>query len=330
MRKKTFISKGDFIDLFYKVRQKGLSVMSSFFHLSEQARTASKWNAHISSSDFWILPQVRRRWNEKITGNPSMEYEDYVMKKYLYGKSDLSMLSVGCGTGARERKFGTYPQFNRVVGIDIAAQQIKEAREESNKLGLHKLHYIVGDFTKEKFEYGQFDVILFNSSLHHFPHIASLLEKHVVPLLKENGLLIVFEYAGPNRLQWTNEQLAIANQVLKSLPEKYRVRFQSGQIKQKIYRPGLWRLKLMDPSEAVDSENLVNALHKVFEVVEEKKLGWDVTHLVLKDIAHHFLEENPESEAWLDFIFRHEDDYLKRTGRSDAIFGVYHFAKGDK
>lgn len=323
-KSQTYISIGDLIDLYYKVKQKGLQVLSGLFHVSDQNRTASKWNTHISSSDFWILPQVRRRWNEKITGDPALEYEDYVMDRYLPGGKNLGMLSVGCGTGARERKFGKYRQFDRIDGIDVAEQQIQRAREDAARANLHHLEYIAGDFTKQKFEHAPYDVILFNSSLHHFPNIAGLLQSHVLPLLKENGLLIVFEYAGPNRLQWTNEQLDEANGVLRAIPEKYRIRFQSKIVKNKIYRPGLWRVRLIDPSEAIDSENMAGALHQHFDILEEKKIGWDISHLVLKDIAHHFLdEEDVEAQNWLRFIFEKEDAYCERTGRSDALFGIY-------
>src|SRR5688572_3130773 len=120
---KNYISIGDFIDLFYKVKQKGFRDLLSKLHLSDQARTISKWNTAIgTSSDFWIIPEVRRRWNEKCTGDPDLEYEDYVVSKYLTERSGLRMLSIGCGTGSRERKFGRHPNFGLIEGIDMAAK----------------------------------------------------------------------------------------------------------------------------------------------------------------------------------------------------------------
>lgn len=53
---KTYISIGDFIDLYYKVKQKGYNELLSKFHLSNKGRTLSKWNTISSSSDFWIIP----------------------------------------------------------------------------------------------------------------------------------------------------------------------------------------------------------------------------------------------------------------------------------
>jgi len=328
-RNKSYLSKGDFTDLIYKIRQKGLKVISSFLHVSGNDRTSSKWNRDFDSADFWIIPEVRMRWNVDCTGDPSQEYEDYVMARYLRTSIDLTMLSVGCGTGARERKFGKYAQFKRIDGIDIAGGQIEKAREEAARMGLDKLHYVAGDFTKYKVEQAPYDVILFNSSLHHFQDIDALLKEQVLPILKAEGLLIVFEYTGPNRLQWTDEQLVFANEVLNVLPAKYRKRFQTNSIKRRIYRPGVWRVQLIDPSEAADSVNLLPALHRYFEIVEERKVRYDIAHLVLKDLAHHFIDMDDEARYWLSFVFNKEDEYCLRTGNRDAVFGIYQLKRAN-
>src|SRR4030095_3072905 len=284
----TFISFGDFIDLYYKIRQKGYGELLSKLKLSDQARVVSKWNTATSSSDFWIIPGIRKRWNEKCTGNPNLEYEDYVVSKYFSGLNGLRMLSVGFGTGAHERKFGKYPNFDLIEGIEITPKQVEEARQLAAELKLNNIKYYVGDFVKHEFENETYDVVLFNSSLHHFKGIDNLLQSKVLPLLKKGGYLILFEYAGPARLQWTKPQLDIANQLLKELPAKYKRRFNSKSIKSRIYRPGLLRMILVDPSESVDSDSIRPAVHKHFEIIEEKKLGWDLHQLLFKDIAHNF------------------------------------------
>ena len=191
----TYISVGDFIDLFYKIKQKGYTEIVSKFHLSNQARTVSKWNAETASSDFWIIPEIRQRWNEKCTGDPFLEYEDYVVAKYFSGTRGLKMLSVGCGTGFRERKFGKYPNFDLIEGIDIAARQVGEARKMAFDLNLHNIKYYAADFMTHAFEPGSYDCVLFNSSLHHFRDIPDILLNKVLPILKEGGFLIIFEYS---------------------------------------------------------------------------------------------------------------------------------------
>jgi len=322
-QQRTWISIGDFVDVLYKFRQKGLRILAPFLNVSDVARTASKWNSEFVTADSWILPEIRQRWNADCTGDPGMEYEDYVMLHFLRDRKDLNMLSVGCGTGLRERKFGKYPQFKRIVGIDIASTSIQEARDEAKKANFFHLDYYIGDFTKQVFESKTFDVILFNSSLHHFHNIDSLLQQQVMTLMKEDGVLILFEYVGPNRLQWTNEQLRKANEVLCELPEHLRVRFQSNSIKRHTYRPGLWRMKLNDPSEAPDAENLLAAVHHHFDIVIERRVMYNIAHLVLKDIAHHFLNGDDEAKKWLSFILQQEDAFCESTGERDLVFGVY-------
>jgi ubiquinone/menaquinone biosynthesis C-methylase UbiE len=320
---KTWISAGDFIDLFYKVKQKGIHVLLSKFRLTQQARTASKWNTVTASADFWTLPRIRLRWNEKCTGNRNLDYEDYVVSKYLSDKTGLHMLSVGCGTGSRERKFAKYPNFSLIEGIDMAEKKTAEAAKLAKESNLSNILYHADDFMKHDYRPASFDVILFNASLHHFNHVDNLLEYKVLPLLKKDGLLVLFEYVGPNRLQWTKYQLEFTNRLLQEIPDEYKTRAGSGSIKSRVYRPGLFRMLITDPSEAIDSISIIPAVHKHFKMLEEKKLGWDITHLLLKDIAHHYIDGNPETQKLLQYIFEKEDEYMATTGRSDGIFGIY-------
>ena len=320
---RTYISIGDFIDLYYLLKQKGYNEFLSKFHLSNKSRTVSKWNSITSSSDFWIIPEIRSRWNEKCTGNPDIEYENYVVSKYFSDTKGLRMLSVGCGTGARERKFAKYPNFDLIEGIDIAEKQIEEAGNYASDLNLKNIKYTAGEFTTHIFEHAAYDVILFNSSLHHFNDIHNMLKTKVLPLLKEGGYLLIFEYVGPKRLQWTKKQLEFANKLLMDIPLKYKTRFNSKSIKRRIYRPGLLRMWLADPSEAVDSDSILPSIHNQFKIIEERKIGWDISHLLFKDIAHNFLNKDKETQLLLSYIFDKEDEYLASTGLSDAVFGVY-------
>lgn len=323
IKKRTWISIGDFIDLKYKIKQKGLSGLQSIFQLSGQKRTLSKWDNVTPSSDFWIIPEVRIRWNEKCTGNPNVEYEDYVMEKLFFKVENLRMLSVGCGTGSRERKFAKYENFSLIEGIDLAPSKIEEAQRVALQSDLNNVRYYPGDFRSFSFEPNSYDLILFNSSLHHFAGIEQLMRSRVLPLLKKEGYLIIFEYVGPNRLQWTKEQLDYANKLFREIPNKYRARLSSTTIKTKIYRPGLLRMYLIDPSEAVASEQILPAIHKYFKPIEERKVGWDILHLLLKDISHHFLSDNSETKSLLSYLFEQEDRYMSKTGRSDCVFGIY-------
>jgi ubiquinone/menaquinone biosynthesis C-methylase UbiE len=245
-----------------------------------------------------------------------------VVEKYLKEKNGLRLLSIGCGEGLHERNFAKYNCFSEIIGVDLAEKRIVKAIEKAKNSNLN-ISYYPADFRKLDFEKESFDVVLFSSSLHHFQPIDFLLANEIKPLLKPNGLLIVFEYCGPNRLQWKNHQLKAANRLLDEIPEKYKTLYDSKTLKKKVYRPGLLRMFMVDPSEAPDSANLVSAIHKNFSVVEETKLGWNLLHLTLKGIAHNFLESNDTTKKLLDDMVAKENEYMTKTGESDAVFGVY-------
>jgi ubiquinone/menaquinone biosynthesis C-methylase UbiE len=321
--KKTYLSIGDFIDLYFKIRQKGLSYLKNKINLSPDAKAISKWNEDESDSNFWIIPQVLDRWNEKSTGEKNIGYEAYFTKKYVTDKTGLHLLSIGCGSGSRERNFAIFPNYQTIEGIDFAGTQIKKAKELAKNERLDQIVYHQGDFINYTFLQTQYDIILFNSSLHHFNHIESLLKNSVIPLLKKDGFLIIFEFVGPDRLQWKKEQLDFANKLLKEIPNRFKVRNHSNALKKKIYRPGLMRMILNDPSEAIASTSILPAIHKYFRVVEEKKIGWDITHILFKDIAHNFLGKDEETKKWIRYIFEKEDEYLNTHESSDAVFGIY-------
>ncbi|MEO8238074.1 MAG: class I SAM-dependent methyltransferase [Flavobacterium sp.] len=319
----TLVSIGDFADVYYKIKNRGINFLfSKFSKFSYKNRVSSKWDSFVSQSDFWIIPEITKTWNYKISGDYDLTYEDYVFHKYFEGKENLGLLSIGCGEGKHERNFAKYRAFNNVVGIDISKDSIENAKKIAADNNL-KINYYCDDFTKTTLLKNKFDVILFDSSLHHFNGIENFLKNNVLPILNENGYIVVFEYCGPNRLQWRKSQLNEANKILKSIPLRFRKLIDGKNIKTKVYRPGVLRMLLVDPSEAPDSENLVKSLNNNLEVLEEKKLGTNILHILLKGIAHNFLAEDAESKELIRDLIKKENEFLNLSNENDAVFGVY-------
>ena len=319
----TLISIGDFVDVYYKIKTRGINfLLSKFSRLSYKNRVSSKWDSFVSQSDFWIIPEITKTWNYKISGDDTLTYEDYVCHKYFEGKENLSLLAVGCGEGKHERNFAKYSIFNNVAGIDISKGSIENAKILAAENNL-KINYYCDDFRKTTLLKDKFDVVLFDSSLHHFDKIDDFLKNNILSILNENGYVIVFEYCGPNRLQWKKSQLKEANKILKSIPLRFRKLIDGKNIKTRVYRPGLLRMLLVDPSEAPDSENLVKSLKNNFKVLEEKKLGTNILHILLKGIAHNFLIDDDETKELIHNLIEKENDFLNLSGENDSIFGVY-------
>jgi hypothetical protein len=80
---------------------------------------------------------------------------------------------------------------------------------------------------------------------------------------------------------------------------------------------------IADPSEAVSSADILPCLNNQFTVLEEKKIGGDILHYILKDISHNFLNQDARTNIILDQIFKIEDEYIQDKKYSDFMFGVY-------
>ena len=102
--------------------------------------------------------------------------------------------------------------------------------------------------------------------------------------LKKDGLLAFEEYVGPNRFQWRTEQLDAVNDLLARIPARYRKRYGLSVEKVRVKPPGLLRMWLADPSEAVDSESILPFVQDNFEILEIKNMGGTIAHALFHDI----------------------------------------------
>jgi SAM-dependent methyltransferase len=324
MRPQSYITAGDLEDLLYKARLKGGAWLRNKFRFSRKQRVLGTWDmAGMPPVNWWVVPGVRRRWNRIISGSPGMAYPEYLEQNYLAGRNDLRMLSPACGTGSHEIPFAAISAISGIEGFDISPVCIAEASEKAGGLSENKLRFFVADAQETDFGTESYDLLLFHSSLHHFRDLENLITKFR-QALKPGGLLILHDYTGPSRFQWTEAQLATSTEVLRQIPESFRKRYGTGKVKKSVHRPGLLRMRLSDPSEAAESSLILPLLNRHFVRIEEKKLGGDLVHLILKDIAHHFLDEqNTETADLLSMLFETEDRFLEGKAQSDFTFGIY-------
>ncbi len=83
---------------------------------------------------------------------------------------------------------------------------------------------------------------------------------------------------------------------------------------------------ISDPSEAIELENILPEVRKRFSVIEEKAIGGNIIIFLLKDIAHHFIENNSDASQLLEKIFIYEDIFLENHP-PDFLFGIYQKSK---
>jgi SAM-dependent methyltransferase len=81
------------------------------------------------------------------------------------------VLSLGCGDGSIERRLA--PHIGEIVGLDISAVAIEQARMKSRAVGLRNLSFVTSDAGTSALEgLGHFDVIAAFAFLHHLSDAA--------------------------------------------------------------------------------------------------------------------------------------------------------------
>ena len=314
----------DFFLFLDKARAIGLRRLVGRIFGTDRERVIDSWS-HISSdrSNWWDLDDVTRRWNRLITGNAELAYQHYVAKKYLHRRKGLRAISIGCGTGRKEIGWAETKKFQSINGYDVSGPRIEIARELARKSTWNdQLSFMVGDVFELDLDPGSFDVVIFDNSLHHCSPLAQAVDR-ADSWLNDDGIVVVNEYVGPSRFQWTDDQAVITNALLQLLPERLRRR-KDGRLKDRMSRPGVLAVRLNDPSEAAESHSILTVLEGRFEVLELKPYGGTILANLLKDIAHNFSDDKQETQEWLEFLFNAEDRLIA-LGRipSDYVFGIF-------
>lgn len=318
------ITLDDFIDTYFKIVQRGEAFILSKFTFNEEKRTKSAFNnTSFISSYFWNIPKVQKRWNTLISGDENKNYIDYILKDLLKDKTDLKLLSIGSGISNREIELAENSTiFKEVVCVDIADNLLKTAAENATKKGLTNIKFITKNIYKFDFKENEYDIVFFKSSLHHFDNIENFLTTKIRTTLKEEGLLIINEFVGATRHQFSKNQISEINKAIQLIPKKFRVRFKSKFHKNKYRGVGIFRMIVADPSECIDSSSIMPCIHNNYTTITEKPYGGNLLLSALRDISHHFYDLNDEKEAILEKLFLLEDNFLKDNA-SDYIFGVY-------
>ncbi|OCA76898.1 hypothetical protein BBI01_00065 [Chryseobacterium artocarpi] len=321
----------DLRDIYIKFHQRGLPFLFSKLKIDSFQRTKSAFNEkEIKAANFWNIPEIRLRWNELVTGNPDTTYEEYLSENYFQDAAEVKVLALGSGVCSHELRLAELNPHWKVECFDFSDQLLSIADEIAKGKDLHNISFHAENILKYNFEPGKYDIVFFHASLHHFENIFQFLKEVVIKSLKPDGCLIINEFVGKNRLQYSKKQIQYINKALQIIPKPYKRIYKTNLYKNSYYGSGVVRMIIADPSECVDSESIIPAIHEYFETVEEKAIGNNLLQSVFKDIAHHFVgnESNVEKQRILKAVFQLEDDFLKNNP-SDFVFGIYR-VKGTK
>ena len=228
------------------------------------------------------------------------------------------VLSIGSGDGALERHLASINAAKEIVGIDLAPKRIEIAKETANRLAKeynvqNPITYIVGNVETSPLPGSDYDAIYFNSSLHHMSDLDSILQS-CSNALKHDGYLFINEYIGPNRFDFSKREREVMTSVFQTIPIKYRISqadYDKGKVRTHLAFPSPEEVERVDPSEAINSAGIVEAVCRHFDIVEFNSAGGTLIQFMLDGIAGNFRHDDEDSLKVLDLIFKIEDTLVE-------------------
>ncbi|HEX8617323.1 MAG TPA: methyltransferase domain-containing protein [Thermoanaerobaculia bacterium] len=230
--------------------------------------------------------------NERATGDPARDWLSSWAHRWFVGDR-LRVLVLGCGEGWLERAIAEWPSVAHIDAVDFAEHAVARARELAR--GIEKIAYGVVNLNHDTLPAGAYDVVVAHSVLHHIENLEHAYVQ-IERSMRANATLIVNEYVGPNRFQYSDDVLGIINALFRCLPAEQRRPYETRT------RPTVEEMLANDPTEAVRAEELMACAERHFEVVERKELGGAIVQHLLYDIVQNFRFEIPRERSLIEIL----------------------------
>jgi SAM-dependent methyltransferase len=272
-------------------------------------RVSAHWgdaerNARLAEIHWMGSPVVRAYLNRLASGDPQSDWLGWAFDRWVRGRG-LEVLVLGCGEGWLERSIAGRPEIRGIDACDVAAEAVETAAATAREAGLDRLRYHVVDLNHEPLPRppggGAYDLVIAHSVLHHVENLERCY-RQIEAALIPGGLLLVNEYVGPRRFQFTDRQIEVIDGVLARLPAALRKSAVTGGVYPRKPRPSEAEMIATDPSEAVRSDEVERFTRRFFEVLEEVDYGGTVLHHLLYDVVQNFTPGEPRHDRLLSAI----------------------------
>lgn len=191
--------------------------------IRENKQVASYWKRVSEREDlgFWHAPGWDAHQNILASGNPDYTWLQ-VFRDHLLEKNVTlgHALSIGCGAGSLERQMIKDGLCRSVDGCDLCEDRLKTAAQLASTM---PINYFVSDLNSPQFLPQSYDLIIGSGIFHHVEKLEKLFE-NLKKALKPGGRLLMYDYVGPSRFQWTPSQMEHCNKWLRKLPRKFRIK----------------------------------------------------------------------------------------------------------
>lgn len=299
--------------------------------VSDTLQTAAHWNAPPPlpvRTRWWQSKAIVRHINRRIAGEESdgtAGGDLALLRAQNGGAAFARAISVGCGTAYHELELlraGVVEHFDL---YEIAASRVAAIHARADVLGLSTRVTVSSTDAFANVAPEQYDLVYWRDALHHMnPTLDAVAWSRRV--LATGGLFYMHECVAPSYMQWSDHQLDLAERVRRILPARYLDDpHQPGRlIPVRRSRPTIAGMREADPSECVDSANILPSVRAVFPNAAVVPAGGIVYMLALNDILANVDEER--DDGLLAALMAIDDMY---SDAGDYVYAVAHARKLD-
>lgn len=246
------------------------------------------------------LELVQQYINKNATGNKDTIWQIDILTRFKEYLPFRNVLIIGCGNGWVERQL-----FDLGIGLRFDAFDISEKYlETARNLSINKnIHYFKADINNlESLGESKYNAIFNVGVLHHtfrLSHAVWKLSRALTP----NGLMFNFDYVGPPRNQYSNDHLAILQDINSQLPK----RFQSMH----PLRPPKENFYFGDPSEAIHSDLVRPIFERYFDIIYQRDLNGGIAYQILWNNITEFKKNYMDAIEALGFLLKSDAEYTQ-------------------
>ncbi len=200
-------------------------------------------------------------------------------------------LILNCGNGWVERDLYSRGIIAEAVGIDYNDDLLEDARSYAQAVELPAQYHRM-DVNSAVFSSESVDLAVNYAAGHHIAYLDRVF-RTVCEMLPEDGWYFGYDYVGPHRNQYGCDAWDEVWRINELLP---------AHLRQALAYPNLPIMLLIDPTEAIHSELVLEVFHRYFQVVEYIPVGGAIAYPLLTFNDRMFAASEREQTKWVEQI----------------------------
>jgi SAM-dependent methyltransferase len=251
------------------VAQDNRPALAALLRADEATRVAAFWDENVGRHRepfaHWESPQpIANALNMLVSGDSWMGPVPWFITNHGPFRH---VAELGCGDGVLAHYLlHAYPDL-KVDAYDLSQASLDRSQALIATLNdaAERCRLLRIDLNTEALPRNVYDAVLTTGSMHHIEHL-DFCFRNIRQTLKPGGLLWLNDYVGPNRFQWSDTQMRLADELLAIVPPPWRLR-------DRVTRFDAETIRDRDPSEAVAAQHIPAALRAHFEIVQSWPRG---------------------------------------------------------